>query len=123
LTGVPIVKPSVEVSMRVMKKKRGSADEDERILTATRRLYPGYEDIFVLAEEVGYRKSELLRAVAGDYDPTTHKIAEGVRGSQRSADHLPVRAGCRGHPRCPQPEGAKRGRGELARGRGAAQSD
>ena len=57
------------------KERYWSADEEKAIIKATKVKFLGYEDIFVLAIEVGYRKSEQLRAVVGDYNPETHKIA------------------------------------------------
>jgi integrase len=58
------------------KERYWSENEDTAIIDATQKLFPktGYEDIFILAEEVGYRKSEQLRAIVGDYNPETHKI-------------------------------------------------
>ena len=58
------------------KERYWSTDEDVAIISSAQRLFPdaGYEDIFILAEEVGYRKSEQLRAVVGDYNRETHKI-------------------------------------------------
>jgi integrase len=80
----PPLNPMRYISRRTEKWKERywSADEDQRIISATKKLYPGYEDIFILAEEVGYRKSEMLRAVVGDYDPKTHKIAVHQRTSK-----------------------------------------
>lgn len=67
------------------KERYWSDDEEEAILAATRKRHPGYEDIFTMAVEVGYRKSEQLRAVVGDYNPTTHKIAVHQRKNKRAA--------------------------------------
>jgi integrase len=66
------------------KERYWSFEEDAAIIAAAQRLYPdaGYEDIFILAEEVGYRKSEQLRAIAGDYNQETHKITVHQRKSK-----------------------------------------
>jgi len=72
------------------KERYWSAEEDSAIIAAAKKLFPGagYEDIFVVAEEIGYRKSEQLRSVVGDYNPATHKIVVHQR-KNRSAG--PVR--------------------------------
>jgi integrase len=72
------------------KERYWSADEERRILEATRGKFPdcGYEDIFAVAVEVGHRKSELLRALVGDYNPATHKIAVHQRKNKNAG---PVR--------------------------------
>lgn len=66
------------------KERYWSEDEECAIIAATAKLFPGYENIFILAVEVGYRKSEQLRAQVGDYNPATHKIAVHQR-KNRSA--------------------------------------
>lgn len=73
----PPLNPMLYISRRTetWKERYWSADEEKRIIATTKKMFPGYEDIFVLAVEVGYRKSEQLRAVVGDYNPKTHKIA------------------------------------------------
>jgi integrase len=68
------------------KERYWSADEEEAINKATREKFPGYEDIFTLAIEVGYRKSEQLRAVVGDYNPETHKIAIHQRKTETAPE-------------------------------------
>lgn len=70
------------------KERYWSVDEDASIIASTRKLCPGtgYEDIFILAEEVGYRKSEQLRAVVGDYNPHTHKIAVHQRKNKSAGN-------------------------------------
>ncbi len=68
------------------KERYWSADEDKAIIATTRKKFPGYEDIFILSEEVGYRKSEQLRAVVGDYDPETHKIAVHQRKTKTASE-------------------------------------
>ena len=72
------------------KERYWSADEDTAIISSTRKLFPdaGYEHIFILAEEVGYRKSEQLRAVVGDYNAETHQIAVHQRKNKSAG---PVR--------------------------------
>jgi len=72
------------------KERYWSAEEDAAIIGATQKLFPGadYENIFVLAEEVGYRKSEQLRSVVGDYNSLTHKIVVHQRKNKSAG---PVR--------------------------------
>lgn len=72
------------------KERYWSAAEDVAIISSTRKLFPGtgYEDMFILAEEVGYRKSEQLRAVVGDYHAETHKIVVHQRKNKSAG---PVR--------------------------------
>ncbi|MFP5248500.1 MAG: tyrosine-type recombinase/integrase [Acidobacteriota bacterium] len=72
------------------KERYWSAAEDAAIISSTRKLFPGsgYEDIFILAEEVGYRKSEQLRALVGDYHAETHKIVVHQRKNKSAG---PVR--------------------------------
>jgi integrase len=70
------------------KERYWSAREEKAIIKATQERFPGYEDIFLLAIEVGYRKSELLRAEVGDYNPETHKIAIHQRKTKTA---LPTR--------------------------------
>jgi len=72
------------------KERYWSVEEDRRIIEAIKEGNPnsGYEDIFILGEEVGYRKSEQLRAIVGDYNPETHKIAVHQRKSKNGG---PVR--------------------------------
>lgn len=66
------------------KERYWSDEEEQAIIAATATRFPSYEDIFILANEVGYRKSEQLRAKVGDYNPGTHKIAVHQR-KNRSA--------------------------------------
>jgi hypothetical protein len=86
------VNPMQWISRRTenYKDRYWSAVEDATIITSTQKLFPGagYEDIFVLAEEVEYRKSEQLRSLVGDYNPVTHKIVVHQRKNKAAG---PVR--------------------------------
>jgi integrase len=90
----PPLNPMFYIERRTEKWKERywSTEEEERIIAATKEMFPGYEDIFVLAVELGYRKSEQLRAVVGDYNPRTHKITVHQRKTKTApaARYVPL---------------------------------